>query len=325
MDPLSEVLKSIRLDGAVYINAEFTAPWCAMASYGMPVAAVRAMGADHVVFFHCVTDGHCLTCLDGGGGEAELHAGDVVVFPHNHRHRVGSDVGLPAVDADTLMPPTRSDDIIQLRHGGGGEAVHFVCGYLACNRRVSRALLAGLPEVIKVSLLDRGDGAWLLDLLRMGVRESSAGSAGAQTILTKLSELLIAEALRRHAEALPPDATGWLAGLRDPVVGKALALMHARPAQAWNVESLARATASSRSALGQRFGNLLGEPPMRYLASHRLALAAQALRNSRATVAEVAEQVGYGAEAAFTRAFKREFGTPPGQWRQGQAVETVAA
>lgn len=319
MDSLSEVLRTIQLDGAVYLNAEFTAPWCVEAQYGLPRRAVQA-GADHIIFFHCLTDGRCHGQLVGGGETFELQTGDLVVFAHDHRHLLGSDVSLPATDAGEITPPPRGEEMIQLRHGGGGEAVQFVCGYLSCNRRLSQPLLSALPQVLRVRIGDAPGSAWLLDLLRMGVRESVGGQAGAESILTKLSELLFAEALRRHADALPPGATGWLAGLRDPLVGRALALMHQRPEEPWTVQALARHTASSRSALAERFGKLMGEPPMQYLTRYRLARAAQALRASTEPIAKIAEATGYGSEGAFTRAFKRAYAMPPATWRRQAAA-----
>ncbi len=319
MDSLSEVLKTIRLDGAVYLNAEFTAPWCVQAQYGLPRDTVRA---DHVIFFHCLVEGCCHARLVDGDDTLDLQVGDLIVFAHDHRHLLGSDLGLPAIDATLITPPAPVDELIQLRHGGGGDATRFVCGYLACNRRMSLPLLSALPQMLRVRLGGDAGSTWLLDLLRLGVRESIAGHAGAESIRAKLSELLFAEALRRHAESLPPDATGWLAGLRDPLVGRALALIHTQSAHAWTVETLAREVASSRSVLAERFVKLMGEPPMQYLIRYRLARAAQALLGTRATVASVAEAAGYGSEGAFTRAFKREYGAPPAAWRRQSADST---
>ncbi|HET6545681.1 MAG TPA: AraC family transcriptional regulator [Rhodanobacteraceae bacterium] len=320
MDALSEVLKTIRLDGAVYIHAEFTAPWCAEVCYGLPRATAQGAGADHIIFFHCLTEGRCRARLAEGGETLELRSGDLIVFPHDHRHLLGSDLRLTPVDANSVTPKAPPGELIQLRHGGGGEATRFVCGYLACNRRVSRALLSALPQLLHVPLRDDPAGAWLLDLLMLGVHESSLMRPGAQSILTKLSELLFAEALRRYDHDLPPEQQGWLSGLRDPIVGRALAMLHRQPAHAWTVDALAGAVSSSRSVLAERFTRLTGESPMQYLTGHRLALAAQALRSSHDPVARIAARVGYGSEAAFTRAFKREFTMPPVAWRKCGAM-----
>ncbi|MFC5435261.1 cupin domain-containing protein [Rhodanobacter umsongensis] len=324
MDALSEVLKTIRLDGAMYINAEFTAPWCAAASYGLPRATAQTAGADHIVFFHCLTEGQCNARLVDGEETLSLRSGDLILFPHDHRHLLGSDLQLPPVDADSVTPKAAAGELIQLRHGGGGVATRFVCGYLACNRRVSKALLAALPEMLRIPLRDDLTGTWLFELLLHGVNESSAQRPGAQSILAKLSELLFAEALRRYASC-QPGQQGWLAGLQDPIVGRALALLHRQPAHAWTVEALAGAVASSRSVLAERFTRLTGESPMQYLTGYRLALAAQALRSGRDGIASIAANVGYGSEAAFTRAFKREFELPPAAWRKREAIDVAGA
>jgi AraC-like DNA-binding protein len=210
-------------------------------------------------------------------------------------------------------------DIVQLRHGGGGATTRFVCGYLACSRSVCRPLLEALPRVLTIPIGDGPASSMLRELLRVGVRESSALRPGAGSLLAKLSELMFVEALRRYVENLPPQGMGWLAGLRDAQVGRALSLLHGEPGKAWTVDELAREVALSRSALAERFTALVGEPPMQYLMRWRLALAAQMLRAGREAVGRVAERSGYESDAAFNRAFKREFGMPPAAWRRAGA------
>lgn len=324
MDTLSEVLSTIRLDGAVYIDAEFSAPWCVEAGYGLPCEASQLAGADHIIFFHCLIEGACRVRLSDGSETLTLASGDLVVFPHDHRHVLGTDLGLRAVASDDIAPETPASELIRLRHGGGGAVTRFVCGYLACNRRATASLLAALPQMLKVSLGGDPAAGWLLDLLRLGVQQSQVEEAGVRSIRVKLAELLMVEALRRHAASLPDSATGWLAGLRDPLVGRVLSLMHRRPADPWTVDSLARAVASSRSVLAERFATITGEPPIQYLARYRLALAAQALRVGDAPIGTIFEAAGYGSEAAFTRAFKREYGMPPAAWRRHTRKETPA-
>jgi AraC-like DNA-binding protein len=315
MDTLSEVLGAIHLDGAVYIDAEFTAPWCVEAQYGLPTETQLLSGSDHVAFFHFLIEGSCKARLAEGGDVLDLKAGDFVLFPHDHEHLLGSDLSLPPVRAEGL-PRTDYGESMRMRHGGGGEATHFVCGYLACDRRISRALFGSLPEMMRIPMGSDPAMAWLTELLRVGVNESQTQRPGARSLLTKLSELIFVEAMRRYAATLPEGQRGWLAGLRDPQVGKALALLHAQAGRDWTVDELAREVAMSRSALGQRFTDLIGEPPMQYLTHWRLALAARALRSGSETVARVAERHGYESEAAFNRAFKREFGMPPAAWRR---------
>jgi len=321
MDALSDVLKSIRLEGALYLNAEFTAPWCIRGECGLPSVRRRLADAEHVVFFHFVTEGRCKVRLSNGGGETlTASAGDLILIPQDDRHLLGSDVAIAPLEGDSLFAEGGANaEIVQLRHGGGGATTRFVCGYLACSRSVCRPLLEALPRALAIPIGDGPASTLLRELLRVGVRESSALRPGAGSLLAKLSELMFVEALRRYVENLPPQGMGWLAGLRDPQVGRALALMHGEPGKAWTVDELAREVALSRSALAERFAGLVGEPPMQYLTRWRLALAAQMLRAGREAVGRVAERSGYESDAAFNRAFKREFGMPPAAWRRAAA------
>src|SRR5882757_1226951 len=231
---------------------------------------------------------------------------------------MGSDLHLAPVEAASLIDADAAADadLIQMRHGGGGAATRFVCGYLACSRSVCRPLLEALPRLLRIPIGDGPAAVLLRELLRMGVRESSASRPGAGSMLAKLSELLFVEAMRRYSENLPPEGKGWLAGVRDAHIGRALALLHGEPGRAWTVDDLAREVALSRSALGERFAALVGEPPIQYLMRWRLALAAQTLRSGGDAIGRVAERCGYESEAAFNRAFKREFGMPPAAWRK---------
>jgi len=179
--------------------------------------------------------------------------------------------------------------------------------------------------MLHISLGDISRGGWLADLLRVGVQESRAQRPGSQSLLAKLSELAFTEALRRYAQSNPPDLKGWLAGLQEPYVGRALALLHGEPRRGWTVEQLAREVALSRSALAERFVATIGLPPMQYLTQWRLTLAAQTLRAGSESIARIAERSGYDSEAAFTRAFKREFGVPPTVWRKADASGPAGA
>jgi AraC-like DNA-binding protein len=321
MDPLSDVLKAFRLDGAVYISAHFTAPWCVEAKYGLRNAARRLPPSNHVIFFHVVTGGRCRSRLADSDEVLEVETGDVLLFPHDDLHLLGSHLDMPPAHQERFMERTPGSGLIQMRLGGGGASTQFVCGYLACDSRVCRPLLGALPRLLRISFGGGNGGAWLPQLLAVGVQESASEQPGAGSMLAKLSELLFVEAMRRYAASLPEEQKGWLAGLRDPYVGRALALMHGKPAHAWTVDNLARKVALSRSALADRFVDLIGEPPMQYLTGWRLALAAQALRAGNEPIIRIAERCGYDSEAAFNRAFKREFGLPPATWRkQGDAA-----
>jgi AraC-like DNA-binding protein len=319
VDALSEVLKALRLNSGVFLRAEFSAPWCIDSAPGKDDVRNILPGAEHVAIYHLVADGRCRARLPDDPEEVALETGDVLILPHGDGHRLGSDLQLNPVPAEILVLPGPDNGISTIVHGGGGERTRFVCGYLACDARLCRPLLNSLPRLLRVPLADDPGAAWLISTVHHGVEESGQRRAGTDAVLAKLSELLFLEAIRRYLESLPVGEKGWLAGLRDPYVSRALALLHREPARNWTVDELGRETGLSRSALADRFAALIGEPPMQYLTRWRLALAARALAEERAPVGRVAERVGYESEAAFNRAFKREFGLPPAAWRRHQA------
>jgi len=321
MDALSDVLKSVRLEGAVYLNAEFTAPWCIRGECGLPTVRARLAGAEHVAFFHFLTEGSCNVRLVDGSETLDVSAGDLILFPQEGKHLMGSDLHLAPMEADAAAAADSGfqGGVFHMRYGGGGAVTRFVCGYLACSRSVFRPLFEALPRVLHIPISDGPTSVLLRELLRAGVRESSTAQPGAGSMLAKLAELLFVAAMRRYMEMLPPEGKGWLAGVRDAHVGRALALLHAEPAKPWTVDSLAREAALSRSALAERFSELVGESPMHYLTRWRLALAARTLRSGSDSVARIAGSSGYESEAAFNRAFKREFGVPPAAWRRGRS------
>jgi AraC family transcriptional regulator, alkane utilization regulator len=324
VDALSDVLTSLRLEGAVYLNAEFTAPWCVQSKFGLASVRARLAGAEHVLFFHFVTEGCCKVRLADSTEVIDVAAGDLVLFTNEDKHVMGSDLQLAPVEAATLIDADAAEnaDLIQMRHGGGGAATRFVCGYLACSRSVSRLLLEALPRVLRIPIGEGPASTLLRELLRVGVLESSMSRPGARSMLAKLSELMFVDALRRYIENMPPSGKGWLAGVCDAQIGRALALLHAKPETPWTVDELAREVALSRSAFAERFAATVGEPPIQYLMRWRLALAAQELRSARGPIARVAERSGYESEAAFSRAFKREFGMSPAAWRKAGSQGT---
>jgi AraC-like DNA-binding protein len=254
--------------------------------------------------------------LDSGGHIMDLDQGDLILFPQGSGHRMGSDLRIVPTRAEALVETSSEGGLARIRHGGGGERTRFVCGFLACDHRLCRPMLDALPAMLRVSMRDDPAAAWVADTLQRGASETHAPRAGTGAVLTRLAELLFVETLRRYVELLPVEQQGWLAGLRDQYVSKALALLHAQPAFNWTVENLGKEAGLSRSALAERFNELIGEPPMQYLTRWRLALAARELRETRMPIIRLAAQVGYESEAAFNRAFKREFGMPPAAWRK---------
>jgi len=319
MDLLSEVLRVVRLESALFFNAEFTAPWCLNESPSTELSNFLSPGAERFILYHFLTEGRAYAKLEDGT-RAELTAGDIVIFPHGDPHLLGNGSPERPVDALKTFSNSRSEGLKVIRFGGGGEVTKFVCGFLACEPRLSEAFLAGLPRMLKIHITKEASGQWLEHSIRFTVDEGVSSNAGSSVVLAKLSEALFVETLRRYVTEMPEGQTGWLAGARDPVVGQALACLHREPAHPWTVESLARRVGMSRTRLAERFRHFLGESPMAYLAQWRLKLGAEILQTTGDSVAEVAVATGYGSEAAFNRAFKRAFDCPPAQFRRRHAA-----
>lgn len=318
MDALSEVLKALRLQTGIFLEANFTAPWCIDSAPGGEDVRHILPAAEHVAIYHLLVAGHCRAALADFSATVELNAGDLLLVPMGEPHRMGSDLRLAPVRAELLVEPGSNGAPAQINYGGGGERTRFLCGYLACDPRLCQPLLGALPRLSRIPVGDGPATRWLVDLFEMGAAESAAGRPGAETVVARLSELLFVDAVRRFVDSLPPEQGGWFAGLRDPSVSRALAAIHADPGRRWTAEDLAKEAALSRSALTERFGRLIGEPPMQYLTRWRMSLAAQSLRDGSEAVGRIAERLGYESEAAFNRAFKREFGLPPAAWRRAQ-------
>ena len=316
MDPLSQVLKTLRLEAGIFFDAEFTTPWCVDSAPGRDDTRQILPRAEHVALYHLLVEGNCRARLPDGAATIDLAEGDLIMFPHADAHLLGSDLRRPALPAVTLVQTSPEGGLARIVHGGGGDRTRFICGYVACDSRLCRPMIAALPRMLRVSLGAHASASWMVKTLQHAAEESRAPRAGSDAVLTKLSELLFVEALRSYLETVPEQERSWLAGLRDPHVSRALGLMHAEPARQWTVDDLGREAGLSRSALAERFALLIGEPPMQYLTRWRLALGARALKEGSEPVIRVAQQVGYESEAAFNRAFKREFGMPPATWRR---------
>jgi AraC-like DNA-binding protein len=315
MDVLSEVLGMVRLDGALFFNGEFSAPWCISEPRSTAIVPYLSPEAGHLILYHFLTEGSAYARLPDGRRE-ELTAGDIVIFPHGDAHLLGNGSIEKPLDAVKMFEKNLTQGLKLARFGGGGEITKFVCGFMTCDPRLSGVFLAGLPKMLKVHVAKEPSGQWLENSIRFSVDEANGSNAGSGVVLAKLSELLFVETLRRYINAMPPDQIGWLAGARDPIIGEALALLHNEPAHPWTVSDLARRIGLSRTRLAERFRHFLGESPMAYLAQWRLKLGAEILQSTQDSVAEVAAAVGYGSEAAFNRAFKREFDCPPAQFRR---------
>jgi AraC-like DNA-binding protein len=324
MDALAEVIRAIKVDSAIYLNAEFSAPWCIASPEATALATIFGRGAGHVIIYHLLCEGRAY-CEIQDGERVELSAGDLVALPHGHEHRMGSGDRVAPVDVASALPGILARGLELMAIGGGGEAAKFICGYLACDPQLSQAFLGGLPPLIRLNIRDDASGQWLENSLKFSVTQAANRDAGAGEMLTRLSEVFFAEMLRRYQRQLPPGQTGWLAGARDPGVGRALTLMHHRHAHPWTVSDLAHEVGLSRTVLSERFRHFLGESPMAYLMRWRLGLSARALISTNHSIAQVASDVGYESEAAFNRAFKREFGLPPAKYRRDQAGQRPAS
>jgi AraC-like DNA-binding protein len=325
-DALSEVLRAVRLRGAVFFVVDATAPWVAEAASGRELTPLIMPGVQHLFEYHIVTRGTCY----GGLVDAppiQLNAGDVILFPHGDAHVMSSAPKMRGVSAGGGMERLMGRPPYALKMSeakpaerGDGPSAEVVCGFLGCDARPFNPLISTLPRVLHVRAQDEPPDGVLASLIALAVAESKAKRAGGDSMLSRLSELMFVEVLRRHLQSLPAEHAGWLTGLRDPIAGKALTLMHARPAKEWTLDDLARESHTSRSVLAERFKHFVGEPPMQYLARWRMQLAAGLLAEGNANVSAVAYEVGYGSEAAFSRAFKKMVGMSPAAWRANGKV-----
>jgi AraC-like DNA-binding protein len=333
-DLLSDVLRAVRLRGALFFDIQGRAPWTAEAPPAGEVIPTVMPAAEHLMEFHGVVTGGCWAAIvDDDAPPVRLEANDVVIFPQGDPHVLSSTPGVrppPSDEPDPYYHGPRPEQLpIRLSVSGWGatpghvpvgsgeEETHVVCGFLGLDARPFNPLLTALPRVLLVSGSTLGPESWVTAFLRTAVAESEARRPGSEAVLERMSEMLFVEVLRRYVASLPEGETGWLAGVQDPVVGPALGLLHGDPGADWSLERLADAVAVSRSLLADRFTTLVGQPPMQYLARWRMQVASGMLREGNATVAEIAAEVGYESEAAFSRAFKRVVGVSPGAWRTG--------
>lgn len=328
-DTLSDLLRTVRLRGAVFFYLSLRDQWSAEASPAKEIAAAVLPGCEHVMEYHLLAKGNGWAAISGEA-PVKFATGDIVMFPQGDRHVISS-----APDVEP-MPRTaewvfahRNDPRpfpVTVRHGAVDYGVRLkideadailVCGFLGCDLRPFNPLVAALPRILHLPASNAG--SWVGRVIDQAVVESNDKRPGGDAVLEKLSEMMFVDAARRYLDGLPEDATGWLAGLRDRFVGKTLALMHERPEHAWTIDDLSREVGLSRSALHDRFVQYLGQAPMQYLASWRIQVGVRLLRESNRNVATIALDVGYESEAAFARAFKRMVGQPPATWRKAQA------
>jgi len=351
-DTLSELLRAVRLRGAIFYYVDGIAPWVAEAPAARDIAAAILPGVEHMIEYHVITQGRCYGALAGEAPVA-LQAGDIIMFPQGNAHVMSSAPGMRASKVDNAFffsprpeqlpyvltqrgdqvtmtprgdghggepqaPPPRTTARLD---GGGVERATLVCGFLGCDARPFNPLLAALPRLLHLPGAAEKSG-WIGHFIRVAVEESNAKRPGGEAVLERLSEMMFVDVVRRYLESLPAEQTGWLAGLRDRFVGRALGLLHERPSHAWTIDALSDAVGLSRSALHERFAALVGQPPMQYLARWRMQVASRLLLESTMNVASIALDAGYDSEAAFSRAFKRLVGVPPATWRRQRTAST---
>jgi AraC-like DNA-binding protein len=324
-DTLSDVLRSVRLRGAVFYCVSYGEEWAVGAPDSKEIADTVVPGAEHVMEYHVITKGHGWAAI-AGEPPVRLAAGDVVMFPHGDAHVLSSAPGLEPVRTDPQwfrdtrdVPkpiPIAIKSLTEMSIGPTDLPINLACGFLGLDLRPFNPLIASLPRILHVPAA--GDGAWISQVMLQAVEASQNKRPGGDAVLDRISEMMFIDAVRRYIERLPEASAGWLAGLRDRHVSKALALIHEDPARAWTVDALADAIALSRSAFYERFTELIGQPPMQYVTNWRMQAAANLLRQSNSSVASIALEVGYESEAAFARAFKRLVGSPPAAWRRSQ-------
>jgi len=308
---LGDVLSRIRLAGAIFMRGEYRAPWAFETPTSPQLVKMLAKGSERLIPFHAVRAGRAW--VDGDGMHRDLELGDLAILPHAQQHWLGGGP-LPdhAVPISALVPPQPWTSMPVVRMDGGGERTEIVCGYFRCDELLFNSVLRHLPQIFVIR--PEGAVADFFTATMNYVMSEPPGTDREAPLTARLPELLLAEALRLFSQSGPPD-NGWLAATLDPVIGRALKLLHADPARDWTVDDLAREAGTSRSVLAERFSRLLEQSPMQYLTEWRMQIAADLLRNGGLKIADIAERVGYGSDAAFSRAFHRQVGVWPADFR----------
>jgi AraC-like DNA-binding protein len=318
MDILSDVLRTVRLTGAIFFDNYVQAPFVGGSPHTTKIAERVMPEAEHVIQFHALLSGSCWAVLteDPKNG-TRLDAGDIVIFPMGDGNVMSSAPGMHTEpNLDMYVRPTVGRlPFVFHHHGAGKEDCHFVCGYLGCDARPFNPLLESLPRLFRAQM-SAASQSWLVSLLHVAADESELGGAGSETMLAKLAEVMFVEVVRKHIAGLPKDSRGWLSALRDRHIGRAMQAIHRQPAQQWTLETLAHEAGLSRSVFAERFAHCVGLSPMNYLGLWRMQLAARRLEIPGVSIAQIAAEVGYESEAAFNRSFKKFVGLPPGAWRK---------
>lgn len=312
-DLLSDLLDSMHLSGTVLFRAEFREPWSVATPNCRQLAQVLPFRTEHIIPFHVIAAGGCVMQM-AGCDPVWLREGDAVLLPYGDDHLLSGKESTAAVHVGTLLPPPPWSGMLVVEHGGAGARATIICGFMQCDELLFHPILRDLPKCLHVSP-DSAD-AWLAGTIRHTAAEAMRAAPGSRSMLSRLTEVMFVEILRKHMQGLSSDEVGWFAALNDPVVGSCLKRLHAKPFDDWSVAHLAREIGVSRTVLADRFKHFLDQPPMKYLVQWRLQLAAQKLKANDTPLKIIADEIGYESEAAFSRAFKRHFGLPPANWRR---------
>jgi len=320
MDVLSDVLKAVRLTGAIFFERHLHAPWVGESPPSAAIASMVMPYAEHVISFHAILSGSCWAGLAGSPDSGRrFNAGDIVIYPMGDANVLSSAPGMRGLPdlQEYARPKKQLLPIVTRLDNDGADYCHLVCGYFGCDARPFNPLLEALPRML-LSQMSAAAQNWLSDLLRVAAEEAGRGGAGSESLLARLAELMFVEVVRQYITQLPDDSKGWLSGLKHRHVGHALRLIHGQPEKPWTLTELAREVGLSRSVFADRFAHYVGVSPMHYLGRWRMQLAIRHLSVPGVSVAQAGAEVGYESEAAFNRAFKKYVGMPPGSWRKGK-------
>ena len=325
IDPLSDVLRTVKLTGALFFSVDASYPWGVEVPRAEEFSSIILPRAQHVVSYHIILKGAVWANIPGGAS-TWLEAGDVLVFPHGDAYSMLCEPGQPPeFDAEATIGWFRDMAagklaLVSVEGGGGEPRCEFVCGFLGCDMQPFNPVLSNLPRLLHIRRTSGKRDDLLGHLIDLTLAETHRSRTGGEAIRLRLGELIFVEVMRRYLETLPAHETGWLSGLRDPVVGKVLVMLHENPAYPWTLNELARRASVSRAALAARFTHVVGHAPMHYLTLWRMQMAARRLADSSLKVAAVGREIGYESEAAFSRAFKKTVGLSPSAWRDSAAI-----
>ena len=339
-DVLSGLLRRIRLRGALFFHVECAGTWVIEAPASVLISGAVLPASEHLMEYHVVLHG---TCWAGITGEPsfEMKAGDVILFPHGDAHvmscapglRAEPDLpflianlkrraGLPFMvhqqDNKRVRPATPHDETDMSQ-----PVATLLCGFLGCDLGPFNPLLTSLPRIIHARASELSENSWTGQLARLAQAESGARRPGGEAVLERMSEMMFVDLIRLYLSTMPKTQTGWLAALKDRHLSRVLSLMHSQPAEAWTLEKLSSHAGLSRSALQERFVELIGRPPMQYLRCWRMQVASNLLVESNAKLATIAHKVGYESEEAFSRSFKRAVGQAPATWRRERSFHEL--